>query len=115
MFNIKSNRDLSFCSKLPLNAAGWSNRGWLEIIEFILLMCENGARKTHVMYRCNLNSKQINQYLEFLLDSGMLEILQERPNSKRYIYKTTDLGKKFITHYKQLAALFTKAPPASLA
>ncbi|MDQ5841959.1 MAG: hypothetical protein M3286_00565 [Thermoproteota archaeon] len=106
---------MSFCSKLPLNAAGWSNRGWLEIIEFILLMCENGARKTHVMYRCNLNSKQINQYLEFLLDSGMLETIQERPNSKRYIYKTTELGKKFIAHYKQLAALFTKAPPPSLA
>ena len=52
-------------------------------------MCENGARKTHVMYRCNLNSKQINQYLLFLLDSGMLEIIQERPNSKRYIYRTT--------------------------
>ena len=104
-----------FCTKLPLNAAGWSNRGWLEIIEFILLMCENGARKTHVMYRCNLNSKQINQYLEFLLESGMLEMIQERPNSKRYIYKTTDLGKKFIAHYKQLASLFTKAPPPSLA
>jgi predicted transcriptional regulator len=100
---------------LPLNAAGWSNRGWLEIIEFILLMCENGARKTHVMYRCNLNSKQINQYLEFLLDSGMLEIIQERPSSKRYIYKTTDLGKKFIAHYKQLAALFAKPPPPSIA
>jgi predicted transcriptional regulator len=99
---------------LPLNAAGWSNRGWLEIIEFILLMCENGARKTHVMYRCNLNSKQINQYLEFLLDSGMLEMIQERPSSKRYIYKTTDLGKKFIANYKQLASLFTKAPPPSL-
>lgn len=99
---------------MPLNAAGWSNRGWLEIIEFILLMCENGARKTHVMYRCNLNSKQINQYLEFLLDSEMLETIQERPSSKRHIYKTTDLGKKFIAHYKELASLFTKAPTPSL-
>ncbi len=86
----------------------------MEIIEFILLMCENGARKTHVMYRCNLNSKQINQYLEFLLDSEMLETIQERPSSKRHIYKTTDLGKKFIAHYKELASLFTKAPTPSL-
>ena len=77
-------------------------------------MCENGARKTHVMYRCNLNSKQINQYLQFLIDSGMLEVTRERPNSKRYIYKTMDLGKKFIAHYKQLADLFIKAPPTSL-
>jgi predicted transcriptional regulator len=99
---------------LPLNATGWSNRGWLEIIEFILVMCENGARKTHVMYRCKLNSKQINEYLDFLLDSGMLEKTQERPNSKRSIYKTSELGKKFITRYKQLAELFTRPPPQSI-
>jgi predicted transcriptional regulator len=41
----------------------------------------------------------------------MLEKMQERPNSKRHIYKTTDLGKKFIGSYKQLAELFSKPPP----
>jgi predicted transcriptional regulator len=99
---------------LPLDTKGWSNRGWLEIIQFILLMCENGARKTHVMYKCNLNSKQINEYLNFLLECGMLERVHERPNSKRYIYKTRELGVKFITSYKQLAELFTKPPPESM-
>jgi predicted transcriptional regulator len=99
---------------LPLDSTGWSNRGWLEIIEFILSMCENGARKTHVMYRCNLNSKQINEYLNFLLDCGMLEKIQERPISKRYIFKTTELGKKFISRYKQLAELFGKISPPSI-
>ena len=72
-------------------------------------MCENGARKTHVMYRCNLNSKQINEYLKFLLNCGMLEKIQERPNSKRSIYRTTDLGKNFIIRYKQLSDLFSNA------
>lgn len=77
-------------------------------------MCENGARKTHVMYRCNLNSKQINEYLNFLLECEMLEEIQERPNSKRYIFKTAELGKKFIERYKQLAELFSKPSPPSL-
>ena len=99
---------------MPLDAGGWSNRGWLEIIEFILSLCENGARKTHVMYRCNLNSKQIKEYLNFLLECEMLEKIQERLNSKRYIYKTTELGKKFIGRYKQLAELFSKPPPRSI-
>jgi predicted transcriptional regulator len=103
-----------FGQTLPLNARGWSNRGWLEIIEFILSMCENGARKTHVMYRCNLNTKQINEDLNFLLECEMLEKIQERPNSKRYIFKTAELGKKFIERYKQLAELFSKPPPPSL-
>jgi predicted transcriptional regulator len=77
-------------------------------------MCENGARKTHVMYKCNLNSKQINEYLNFLLEYGMLEKTQERPNSKRYIYRTRELGMKFISGYKQLAELFSKPPPQSI-
>ena len=77
-------------------------------------MCENGARKTHVMYKCNLNSKQINEYLNFLLECGMLEKIQERPNSKRYIYKTRELGTKFLSSYKQLAELFSKPPPQSI-
>jgi predicted transcriptional regulator len=99
---------------MPLNVSGWSNRGWLEIIEFILSMCENGARKTHVMYKSNLNSKQINEYLNFLLDYGMLEMIQEHPNSKRYIYKTSSLGKKFICRYKQLAELFSRSTQPSI-
>jgi predicted transcriptional regulator len=99
---------------LPLNTTGWSNRGWLEIIEFILSMCENGARKTHVMYRCNLNSKQINEYLNFLIECRMLEKIQERLDSKRCIYRTSELGKDFIIKYKQLAELFNKTPPPSL-
>ena len=99
---------------MPLNTTGWSNRGWLEIIEFILSMCENGARKTHVMYRCNLNSKQINEYLNFLLECGMLERIQERLDSKRSIYRTSELGKGFIIKYKELAELFSKTPPPSL-
>ena len=104
---------MTYCRlELPLNTTGWSNRGWLEIIEFILSMCENGSRKTHVMYRCNLNSKQINEYLNFLLECGMLEKINERPNSKRSIYRTSELGKDFILRYKQLSALFTKTPPS---
>jgi predicted transcriptional regulator len=99
---------------LPLNRTGWSNRGWLEIIEFILSMCDGGARKTHVMYRCNLNSKQISEYLNFLLDCGMLERVQERANSKRYIFKTSELGNKFVGRYKQMAELFSKPPPPSI-
>lgn len=77
-------------------------------------MCEGGARKTHVMYRCNLNSKQISEYLNFLIDCGMLERVQERTNSKRYIFRTSELGNKFVGRYKQMAELFSNPPPPSI-
>lgn len=43
-------------------------------IEYILVLCEYGGQKTHVAFRRNLNSKQIRRYLDFLLESRMLEV-----------------------------------------
>lgn len=85
---------------------GWGNRGWVEIIETILETCEKGALKTHVMYKCNLNSKQIAQYIQFLQNHKLIESLREPPASKRPIFRTTDIGKKYVEAYKQLENIF---------
>ena len=113
MLSIISKKIRSIKEELPLRSTGWTNRGWLEIVEFILSMCKEGSRKTHVMYRCNLNSKQINGYLDFLYQCSMLEKTPEHPNSKRYIYKTSNLGRQAIESYHKLVSLFKK-DPASL-
>jgi predicted transcriptional regulator len=88
------------------NVMGWGNRGWLEIIYFILVVCKKGSLKTHIMYKCNLNSKQIDQYLQFLIARQLLEKEQESPDSKRSIYKSTEIGRKYIIAYNQLAEIF---------
>ncbi|TLX67506.1 MAG: hypothetical protein E6L00_05220 [Thaumarchaeota archaeon] len=88
------------------NVMGWGNRGWLEIIYFILVVSKKGALKTHIMYKCNLNSKQIDQYLQFLLDRQLLERKSESPDSKRHVYKTNEMGSRYITAYNQLAEIF---------
>lgn len=86
---------------------GWGNRGWVEIIETILEVCENGALKTHIMYKCNLNSKQISQYLQFLQNHKLIKNVADDPFSKRAIFRTTsDLGKKYIEAYNRLADIF---------
>ncbi|HEU5220860.1 MAG TPA: winged helix-turn-helix domain-containing protein [Candidatus Nitrosotalea sp.] len=86
---------------------GWGNRGWVEIIETILEVCESGALKTHIMYKCNLNSKQISQYLQFLQNHKLIESMADDPFSKRAIFRTTpDLGRKYMEAYKRLAAIF---------
>jgi|SRR6266849_5679927 len=86
---------------------GWGNRGWVEIVELILEICLNDALKTHIMYECNLNSKQITQYIQFLADRRLIESRQENPDSKRHIYKTTELGRRYINAYKQLSGIFS--------
>ncbi|MDH5267795.1 MAG: winged helix-turn-helix domain-containing protein, partial [Candidatus Bathyarchaeota archaeon] len=42
-------------------------RNRLEIISEILQVAKNGAKKTHVMYQCNLSYRQTEKYLNHLL------------------------------------------------
>ncbi len=81
---------------------GWRNRGALEIMELILSACLRGSLKTRVMYKCKLNSKQLEQYLEFLLRHELLSRDQVDPRSKKYGYKTTPKGRKYINTFKEL-------------
>ncbi|MDE1862759.1 MAG: hypothetical protein KGI33_07595 [Thaumarchaeota archaeon] len=85
---------------------GWGNRGWVEIIELILEVCEKGALKTHIMYRCNLNSKQIEQYLHFLHGHNLIDMAKNLQSSSRPVYITTTVGKKYIEAYKLLESVF---------
>jgi predicted transcriptional regulator len=86
---------------------GWGNRGWLEIIDLVLTVCDQGTLKTHVMYKCNLNSKQVQQYLDFVTSRGLIEVIQDPVDPKRTFYKTTDKGRKFMRSYNELAEIFS--------
>jgi predicted transcriptional regulator len=99
-----SQNSVDFAGKATI---GWGNRGWMEIAEVILRICEQGALKTHIMYQCNLNSKQIRQYLDFLLARGLVAKIQEQEDSKRSVYLTTETGMRFMSAYRELAGIFT--------
>src|SRR5271169_6386345 len=86
---------------------GWGNRGWLEIIDLVLSVCDQGTLKTHVMYKCNLNSKQVQQYLDFVVSRGLIEVLQDPEDVKTTIYRTTERGKRFMRSYNELAEIFS--------
>lgn len=78
----------------------------MEIIDMILTVCEHGALKTHVMYKCNLNSKQVQQYLDFVLNRGLAKTAPDAQDPKRTFYVTTERGKKFMKAYDELADIF---------
>jgi predicted transcriptional regulator len=83
-------------------------RGWIEIIWLILSQCVEGSVKTRIMYRCNLNSKQMQQYLSFLLECKFLEGRKDQ-NHVTTSYYTTDLGLNFIRKYEQLQEVLEAA------
>jgi len=83
-------------------------RGWIEIIWLILSHCVTGSVKTRIMYRCNLNSKQIQQYLSFLLECEFLEGRKEESHITKSYY-TTESGLTFIRKYQQLQEVLEAA------
>jgi len=72
-------------------------RGRLEIIGSILLICKNGAKKTEIVYKANLNFKNAEVYLKWLNDRKM--ILKEGR-----IFNITSDGSEFLFKLQSAAA-----------
>jgi len=79
-------------------AIGWGNRGSLDIMNYILLACIEGKMMTHIMYMCNMNSKQAQSYVALLLKYRLLE-KRETESFKNNVFRTMALaGKVYWMH-----------------
>lgn len=74
------------------------NRTELVILGDILSVAENKAKKIQLLCRANLNYIQLQNYLAFLLDRGLLE----EHNDPNKGYKTTRKGLEFLALSKKL-------------
>ncbi|MDG6997016.1 MAG: hypothetical protein JRN52_13935 [Nitrososphaerota archaeon] len=88
----------------------WKNRGPLDIIDLVLVMCQAGALKTRIMYKCNLNSKQIKIYLDFLLERKLLTKEIDPRLGSRFVYLSTQKGRKYIDAYNTMLRLLAIDP-----
>jgi len=84
---------------------GNSNRGRLDITADILEASYGGARKTYLMYRCNMSFRQLKYYLDFLLRKELLCMVAGDVSSNHSLFEITDKGKEFLKSYKGLKAL----------
>jgi len=67
-----------------------------------------GAKKTHIMYGCNLSFNQLQTYLDLLLDRGLLENISETGgDSNPGFFQTTNRGQSFLHVYQNLRGLLT--------
>jgi len=82
-----------------------TRRGRLSIIAKVLDVARRGAIKTQIMYGASLSFVQLNEYLSFLLDVNLLEIV-ENPN--RTLYKTTNKGLLYLQCYMEIEELLKK-------
>lgn len=73
-------------------------RNSLDICADLLKIARDGAKKTQLVYKANLNFKIIKKYIERLKVNGFLV-------SKNGYYITTESGSKFIDQYHALVEL----------
>ena len=73
-------------------------RGKFEIIADVLSVAREGAKKTQIVYKANLNFKIVSEYLSFLEVKGFIG------NTSRD-YTTTEKGEKFLRIYKEMEEL----------
>ena len=69
----------------------------LDICADILKVSKAGAKKTHIVYRANLNFKIVKKYLNRLIENDFLN-----HGSDNSIYVTTGKGSEFLEQYARL-------------
>jgi len=71
-------------------------RGRLQIIRDVLLVLvsEDGSKKTHIMYGANLSYRLVTQYLDDALKAGLLKF------DGKSIYTITSRGEDFLKFYE---------------
>ena len=74
-------------------------RNDLDICADLLTVARDGAIKTQLVYKANLNFKIIKKYITRLSECGFLD-------SERGEYFTTDKGNRFLTQYQEVTEPF---------
>jgi len=83
-----------------------SRRSRTEVVADILSEGLDGANKTRLMYRCNLNFARFNRYLGELLDAGLVECVNANPGVI-VLYKTTGKGRELLRVLRKASELLS--------
>ncbi len=77
-------------------------RSEIDIMASILNEAHKGARKTRIMYKCNLSYKQLQTYLKLLTGLEMLNFVSRKGNNTTGFFKTSAKGAEFLDAYRKL-------------
>jgi predicted transcriptional regulator len=71
------------------------NRSRADIVAAILHAAKDGEIKTRIMQKSFLSQPQLEEYLQHLVGSYLLEV------PRKYTYRTTEKGLRYLQAYKQ--------------
>jgi len=75
-------------------------RSRTDIVTMVLESARAGATKTRIMYKAYLSHAQVNEYLKFLQEHGLLIYAEGKQ-----VYMMTERGFKFLTASNELNEL----------
>lgn len=82
----------------------------MEILYDIVSASKSPAKKTNLMYKSNLSFKQLELYLGFLIEQGLIEVRPEEGGSGR-MYGATSRGFQFSKLFEDLQGYLTISNP----
>ena len=69
----------------------------------ILTETRTRLKKTRIMYKCNLNYKQLELYIKMLLEKKLLARKTDEKGREKFV--TTTKGNNFVKNFQNLQAL----------
>ena len=82
-------------------------RNNMDITADILRIAKGGANKTRIVYLANLNFRILHEYLDELVESGLIANDQEGNG----IIKTTERGMQYLEHYRKFSQFLNYLDP----
>ena len=77
-------------------------RSEIDIIKDILSLSEGGAKRTHIIYKCNMSFTQFKRYIEFLSNNNY--IIRQKTDGRKY-HITKD-GEHFLKDINKITHRF---------
>ena len=75
----------------------------MDIAAAILDIAQDGAIKTRIMYAAFLSFPQLKEYLNLLIDGGLLRYVEDER-----VYHTTEKGRRFLKMYREVDTMIPK-------
>jgi len=91
---------------IELRDKQYMRRSKLEMnVDILEILVHWGPLKlTHVMYKANLNSSSVREYLDFLTKQGLVE--EKTLSRERKVYLTTQPGVRVLKYFRELKEEF---------
>ena len=80
-------------------------RDKLIIMMEIISIAKSGSTKTHIMFKANLSFSQLNEYIDFLTNHGLL---QKTRMEEKSVYVPTSKGLDFFDKQQDVIGMFNE-------